>query len=180
MRPPLPTATDLRRSSAEELEALGQQSLREHLAAQAEVARAKHGPVTAAKLDALLQDLDCLRHPVRLVFEFGEMAVHQLAQPGVDWRDPERNGRVLYVRPGLRDRPELLPLVVAYMVPVINYGEVIGDEHCLLYGAALLGLDEDDYYQRLCALADSLGAIKAQAPPLSALPRSGFPSPASS
>jgi hypothetical protein len=65
---------------------------------------------------------------------------------------------VLYLRPRLRDRPDLLPLAVAYMIPLINYGDIITDEHCLRYGATLLGLTEDDYYRKLCALADWLGA----------------------
>jgi hypothetical protein len=151
--------SDLRAMSPDELERLGQQSLREHLIAQAVVAHQKHGPLTADKLDAFLHDPDCLRHPVRLVFEFGEMAMHQFAQPDMDWRNTEQDGRVLYVRPLLRNQPDLLPLVVAYMVPLINYGDIISDEHCLLFGATLLGMMEDEYYQRLCALADMAGAV---------------------
>ncbi len=149
---------DLRKLSSVELEQLGQQSLREHILAQAIVAHQKHGPLTADKLDALFHDPDCLRHPVRLVFEFGEMAMHQFAQPDIDWRNTEQDGRVLYVRPPLRKRPDLLPLAVAYMIPLINYGDIISDDHCLLYGATLLGLMENEYYQQICALADFMGA----------------------
>lgn len=153
-----PQTTDLRKLSPAELEQLGQQSLREHLVAQAIVAHQKHGPLTADTLDALLHDPDCLRHPVRLVFEFGEMAMHQFAQPDIDWRNTEQDGRVLYVRPMLRERPDLLPLAVAYMIPLINYGDIINDDHCLSYGATLLGLLEDEYYRQLCDLSDLLGA----------------------
>lgn len=149
---------DLRKLSWAELEQLGQQSLREHLVAQAIVAHQKHGPLTADGLDALLRDPDCLRHPVRLVFEFGEMAMHQFAQPDIDWRNTEQDGRVLYLRPLLRDRVDLLPLAVAYMLPLINYGDIITDEHCLLYGATLLAMMEGEYYEQLCAMSDSLGA----------------------
>jgi len=149
---------DLRKLSSAELEQLGQQSLCEHLAAQAIVAHQKHGPLTAEKLDALLHDPDCLRHPVRLVFEFGEMGMHQFAQPDIDWRNTDQDGRVLYVRPLLRDCPDLLPFAVAYMIPLINYGDIITDEHCLLYGATLLGMMEEEYYHQLCALSDLLGA----------------------
>jgi hypothetical protein len=148
-----------------ELEQLGQQSLREHLLAQAIVAHQKHGPLTAEKLDAVLRDPDCLRHPVRIVFEFGAMAMHQFAQPDIDWRNREQEGRVLYVRPLLRQRPDLLPLAVAYMIPLINYGDIISDEHCLLYGATLLGMIEDEYYRQLCALSDFLGAETRLAAP---------------
>jgi len=149
---------DLRKLNPEQLEQLGQDSLREHLLAQAVVAHQKHGPVTADKLEALLHDPDCLRYPVRLVFEFGEMAMNQFAQPDFDWRNQEQNGRVLYVRPLLRGRPDLLPLAVAYMIPLINYGDIVTDEHCLRYGAALLGMMEEEYYQAICNLADLVGA----------------------
>ena len=100
---------DLRKLSPAELEQLGQDSLREHILAQAVVAHQKHGPLTVDKLESLLTDPECLRHPTRLVFEFGEMAMHQFAQPDIDWRNTEQDGRVLYVRPLLRDRPDLAP-----------------------------------------------------------------------
>ncbi|MCF7730363.1 MAG: hypothetical protein K9N23_01695 [Akkermansiaceae bacterium] len=154
----LRNAADIRKLSPAELEALGQHSLRGHLQAQAEVAHLKHGPLTADTLAALLQDPECLRHPVRLVFEFGQMAMHQFAHPDIDWRNPDQDGRVLYLRPLLRQSPHLLPLAVAYMIPLINYGDVVTDGHCLLYGATLLGMTEDEYYNDLCALADNLGA----------------------
>lgn len=149
---------DLRRMSAAELEKLGQDSLRDHILAQAVVAHQNHGPLTFDKLDRLLNDPECVRHPTRLVFEFGEMAMHQFAQPDIDWRNQENDGRVLYMRPLLRERPDLVVLAVAYMIPLINYGDIISDEHCLRYGAALLGLMEVEYYQQMCALADLVGA----------------------
>ncbi len=149
---------DVRNMSNAELERLGQQSLLEHLVAQADVARRKHGPLSAGKLEELLHDPVCLRHPTRIVFEFGEMAMHQFAQPETDWRNTEQDGRVLYVRPLLRDRPDLLPLAAAYMIPLINYGEVIRDEHCLAYGSTLLGMTVEEFYQSICRLADLVGA----------------------
>jgi hypothetical protein len=45
-----------------------------------------------------------------------------------------------YLRPPLRDHPDLVVLAVAYMIPVINYGEIVTDEHCRCYGTTLLGL----------------------------------------
>lgn len=156
--PELADAAALRRLSPGQLEALGQTSLREHLRAQAVLAHARYAPLTAEKLPTLLRDPDCLRYPVRLVFEFGEMAAHQFAEPGMDFRDPTGQGRVLYLRPCLREHPEGVVLAVAYMIPVINYGPVITDEHCLLYGATLLGLMVEEFYRRVCEMADRCGA----------------------
>ncbi len=158
MSDPEPSSADLRRMTPAQLEQLGKESLKQHLSAQAVAAHQKYGPLTAKNLDAFLQDKECVRHPVRLVFELGEMALHQFAQPDVDWRNEEEDGRVLYVRPVLQDRPDLLPLAVAYMIPVLNYGDIITDAHCLAYGATLMGLMEEEFYQQVCAMADWVGA----------------------
>jgi hypothetical protein len=155
---------DLRRLSASELIRLGENSLREHVAAQAVVAHQRHAPLTFARLDALLSDPECLRYPTRLVFEFGEMAGHQFAEPGPDLRNPEQDGRVLYLRPLLRDRPDLALLAVAYMIPVINYGDIVTDEHCVRYGATLLGMMGEEFYDAVCRMADYVGAEVQQAP----------------
>ncbi|MBI5693383.1 MAG: hypothetical protein HZC55_25180 [Verrucomicrobia bacterium] len=149
---------ELRQMSEAELEQVGQQSLRSHVVAQAQVARARHAPFHGESLESFLRDPECLRHPVRLVFEFGEMAMHQFGQPDIDWRNTAEDGRVLYLRPVLRDRPDLILLAVAYLVPLINYGDVVSDEACVAYGAALLGMDEQAFYTRICALADLVGA----------------------
>jgi hypothetical protein len=149
---------EIRRMSTTDLEQLAQDSLRDHLLAQAVLAHRKHGPLTFHQLESLLTDPDCVRHPTRLVFEFGTMAMHQFAQPDVDWRNTEQDGRVLYLRPLLRDHPALVVLAVAYMIPLINYGALITDEHCLRYGATLLGLTEAEFLTEICRLADVAGA----------------------
>ena len=86
------------------------------------------------------------------------MASHQFAQPDLDWRNTAENGRVLYIRPSLRDRIDLIPLAVSYLIPVINFGDIVDDSHCLAYGAALFGMDKATYYRRICTLADFVGA----------------------
>ena len=149
---------ELRRMGTAELEELGQRSMLDHVVSQAEVAREKHGPVTFEKLESLLCDPVCVRHPVRLVYEFGEMALHQFAQPDHDWRDDTGRGRVLYLRPTLKEDPSLVVLAVAYFIPVINYGDVASDAHCTAYGAALLGMSREDFYRQVCTLADQAGA----------------------
>lgn len=161
--PDLNRVENLRKLSPAELEGLGQQSLRDHLLAQAAVARDRYPILTENSMEAMLRDPLCLRYPVRLVFEFGEMALHQFAQPDIDWRNTSQDGRVLYVRPLLKNHPELLPFAVAYMIPVINYGNIVTDAHCLAFGTELLGLTEDTFYSKLCSLADLLG-VESKSP----------------
>ena len=52
---------------------------------------------------------------------------------------------------------EALPLLIAYHIVCINYGDIAADEDALAYCAALNGLDEETCYQHLCAFADELG-----------------------
>jgi len=150
-------AGDLRRLSPAELAKLGEGSLRKHIAAQAVVAHQKYAPLTFARLDAFLSDPECVRYPTRLVFEVGEMAAHQFAQPGPDPLKSEPDARVLYLRPALRDRPDLALLAVAYMIPAINYGDLVTDDHCVGYGATLLGMTDDGFYEAVCRMADCVG-----------------------
>lgn len=146
--------------AAAELAEEADRCLREHLLSLADIARARYPDPIPAQLEALLQDPDCVRRPHRLVFAVGTMAAHQFAQPGPD---PRGSGQVFQIRPALRDRPDLLPLAVAYLVPVINYGaDLVTDEHCLAYAARLLGQDEETCYRRLCSMADELGLVAVE------------------
>jgi hypothetical protein len=154
---PSASPAQLRQLSSAELAALGERSLREHLLAQARTAHQEHGPLTPATLVAFLADRKYVRYPTRLAFEFGDMAAHQFAQPGLDPSNPP-DGRILYLRPALRARPDWIALAVAYMTPLLNYGDIITDEHCLLFGATLQGLMTDEFYRQICAMADLAGA----------------------
>lgn len=153
----LQTVDQLRRMSTSELIQVGEDSLLNRIREQAQEARQRHGGLGPANLQSFLQDPDAVRYPTRLVLEYGEMGVHQFAQPEPDYRNP--GGCMLYVRPILGQRPDLLALAVSYMIPIINYGELISDKHCLAYGAALMGLDEETYYRRICEMADFTGAL---------------------
>jgi hypothetical protein len=155
----LNTVDELRRMSAAELADVGEDSLKVRLREQGQEARDKHGPLSPSNIETILSDPDCVRHPTRLVLEFGEMSMHQFAHPDVDVRDETGRGRVIYLRPALGKRPDLMALAVSYMIPVINYGDkMIGDEHCQVYGASIMGLSEKNYYNAICDLAEFVGA----------------------
>lgn len=154
----LETAEEVRRLSDAELTQLGEDSLMDHLRHQATEARERHGGLKSGNIETFLDDRDCVRYPTRLVLEFGEMGPHQFAQPDRDYRANHAEARVIYLRPILGKRPDLIALAVSYMIPVINYGQIITDDHCLEYGAHLLGIPSDVYYERICDLAEFVGA----------------------
>lgn len=82
----------------------------------------------------------------------------QFAQPEPN---PRGDGYVLYVHPSLQGRADDLVRVVLYFIPLINYGALVSDEHCLIIGATVLGLTMVEYYEQLCDLAESIGVAVA-------------------
>ena len=51
---------------------------------------------------------------------------------------------------------DLIPLLIAYYIPSVNYGDVVSHVEAELFGATLLSLDVDEYYKILCSVADSV------------------------
>jgi hypothetical protein len=128
----------------------------EHLRAKAAAARARYGPaIDAAALTRLLADRDVVRWPTELSFDARPLQAGEFAYPQPLGFHPS-DGFCLFVHPHFEPRPMDLPLLVAYHIPSINYGGIVEPRHAELYGATLLGLDVEAYYQALCALADSI------------------------
>ena len=148
----------LRSLTEQDLAREGEDGLAHHLFERATYARLKYNGLAYENIETFLQDPECVRYPTRILYEYGEMAMHQFAQPELDYRNISGRSYILYLRPDLKNRPDLIPLAIAYMVPLINYGEIIKDDHCVKYGAALLGMDEDAYYAKVCEMAEIVKA----------------------
>lgn len=133
------------------LKRYGHEALRAHVLQIADLGRQRHGPVKdPVALAALLMDRDCVRFETELVFDDAPLA------PGL-FADVVAKGdqrRTLYVHPIFRERPADLPLVVAYHIPSICYGKMASSDDAEAYGARLLDLEVDEYYARLCSLAE--------------------------
>ncbi len=129
-----------------------------HLKAKATAARHKYGPqIDADAIRRMLQDPEVVRYPTTIEFDAAALQAPEFAHPrplGFHASD----GYCLFVHPHFRGQPENLPFLVAYHIPSINYGGIAEAEHAELYGATLLGLDVETYYQALCELADSIPA----------------------
>ena len=135
-----------------------QRAFRDHLVKKATAARLKYGLyIDAAAIVQMLADPEVVRYPTTLVWDARPLMPHEFACPrplGFHASD----GFCLFVHPHFRTQQEILPLLVAYHIPVINYGDIIQPRDAELFGATLLGLDNDSYYQALCELADSMAA----------------------
>jgi hypothetical protein len=130
----------------------------EHLKAKAAAARLKYGlHIDAEAIRTMLGDREVVRYPTSIEFDATPLQAHEFACPqplGFHAGD----GYCLFVHPHFRRQPENLPLLVAYHIPSINYGGIVEPRHAELYGATLLGLEVETYYQALCELADSIPA----------------------
>ena len=131
-------------------------ALFEHARFAAQRAQARlGGPLNSASLDQFLTDSLCLRYPTRIIYDRTGLEPHQVAQP---FYRQSRDGIFcdLHVDPDLQKTPETNYLVVAYMAAVINYGDAATPELAELLGALLTGMDQETFYEKMCAVADSV------------------------
>lgn len=132
-----------------------------HLVEKAIAARRRYGgavdAVDADAIVAMLGDGETVRYPTTLIFDASPLQPHEFAYPqriGFHASD----GYALCVHPFFERQRASWPLLIAYHIPVINYGNVAEADDAELYGATLLGLDVEAYYDALCALADAMTA----------------------
>ncbi|MHC5001745.1 MAG: hypothetical protein ACYTJ0_01340 [Planctomycetota bacterium] len=138
-------------------EADGREALRDHLVAKAIEARQTYGPeIDAPAILAMLDDRTVVRYPTGLRFDAEPLEPGEFAWAAPLGGHPEQ-GYCLVVHPCFEDRPDVLPMLVAYHLPDINYGEVVTAADAELFAATLLGLEVEAYYGMLCTLVDGMG-----------------------
>ena len=131
-------------------------SLENHILVKTKEARQKYGEsIGTDEVLAMLSDAEVVRYKTRLVFDSDALNKGEFAFAQAIGAHPSE-GFILHVHPALEKSPEDLPLAIAYHMVVINYGDIAGSNEAELFGANLLGLEVDTYYDRLCAIADRL------------------------
>lgn len=134
----------------------GKRALRDHVLERAHLARRKHGPIIDdTAIMRILDDREIVRYPVGVRFDADALQAGEFAhaQP---LGDHPKQGFCLFVHPSFEPRRDMWPLLIAYHIPPVNYGDITEPEDCEAFGAALLGLDVEAYYTLLCEAADSL------------------------
>lgn len=147
--------SDLKTLSQEDLAREASHQLQQHMSTLSRDCLAKHGELNSNNLESFLMDRDCVRHPTRIVFDNTKLGSHQFAQPEWELKENEQ-GFVLYLHSALKDDPKRIILAVSYMLSIINYGEVVEDKHCALFGSAITGIPLAQYVDQIIELADSL------------------------
>ena len=141
---PLPTARE------------AQQSLRDHVQSKATEARLKcgGGRVDRAAIMKLLEDRSVVRYPLGVRFDAQPLRAGEFACLEALGGVPA-DGFCLFIHPMFDPVDDLIPLLIAYYIPSVNYGDVASHVEAELYGATLLSLDVEEYYRILCSVADS-------------------------
>jgi hypothetical protein len=133
------------------------QSLTAHVAVKGQELYEKYGPeLDWPELLRVLEDRACVRYPCEICFDADPLLAGEFAHPVPNGDRPE-DGFTMFVHPLFQNRLPEVPALVLYQLVAINYGEFASAEDAETFGAAALGLEREEYYQRLCRLADELG-----------------------
>jgi len=131
-------------------------ALKDHLGDKAMNARLSHGMyIDAETIIKMLDDPTFVRYPVSIRFDDEPLEPGEFALP-IALGDHPSAGFCLVIHPYFEQQPDAWPLLIAYHIPSINYGEIVSHDDAEHFGATLVGLENDTYYQALCELADSI------------------------
>lgn len=144
----------------------GYEALRGHVAERAFLAREKHGPtIDLEVMRQILADPEVMRFPTVLRFDAEELISGEFAW-AAPLGDKPSDGFAIVVHPQFEKRLDVLPLLIAYHIVSVNYLDVVTHVEAELFGATLLGLTTDEYYERLCKFADELPGPKPNFTPV--------------
>ncbi|NOX59509.1 MAG: hypothetical protein GXP29_11720 [Planctomycetes bacterium] len=141
----------------------GRLSLRGHVVDKAHAARMRHlgesnrGHIDSEMMLRMLDDGELVRYPTGIRFDAEPLQAGEFAYPQPIGDTPSQ-GYCIFIHPIFENEREHWPLLIAYHIPSINYGDIVGHEDAELFGATLLGMETEDYYEAICRLADTLPA----------------------
>jgi hypothetical protein len=134
------------------------QTLSAHVTAKGLEIREKYGPeIGWDQLQQILLDRTCVRYPCKVVFDESLLLSGEFAHPLPNGSRPE-DGFTLYVHPIFLRQRQQVAFLVLYQLVLVNYGEFASPEDAEIFGASALGLPREEYYNRVCQMADQLGA----------------------
>jgi hypothetical protein len=133
------------------------QSLNSHICSKAEEIRARYGPhIGSAELGAMLDDRSAVRYPCAIVFDAEPLREGEFAHPVPNGDDPEAGFKIC-IHPFFGIQPDKVPYLVLYQLVLFNYGPFASADDAETFGAGVLGISKEEYYQSLCEMADQLG-----------------------
>lgn len=133
----------------------GKTALRDHVIEKGLEIYQKYGPIIGpSELEKILRDSKCVKFPTRIEFTV-EMDPGLFARTAEDPNNTERS-YIVYVHEFFKDKPGYIPMLVLYHLVTINYGDFANHEDAEFFGASALGIEVEEYYQKLCELTDMI------------------------
>ena len=133
-----------------------QQSLNNHVAQKGDEIQEKYGPHIGWKeLLDILEDRSFVRYSCEIAFDASPLLPGEFAHPVCNGRRPEEGFKIC-VHPFFSLQPAQVPYMVLYQLVLVNYGEFASADDAETFGSHALGVSKEDYYGRLCDLADQL------------------------
>ncbi|MDB6114069.1 MAG: hypothetical protein JWQ83_543 [Lacunisphaera sp.] len=141
------------------------QSLTAHIATKGAEIRAKFGPhIGFQELERLLADRDYTRYPVEIIFSATGLLDGEFAHPFPKGTNPE-DGFTVHVHPYFATQLAYVPALVLYQLVLVNYGDFASPTDAEIFGAGVLGIGQEKYYEGLCEMADLVSEGIATAAP---------------
>ena len=127
-----------------------------HAAEKAKEIRKKYGPtIDYPTLLRIFEDRESIRYPVEIRF------VSDGIEPGLFGKteqvseDPS-DGYIVFLHENFKDRTDVLPVLLLYQSVLVNYDELASANDAEIFGAGVLGMERDDYYELIVELTDGL------------------------
>ena len=137
----------------------GYEALRGHLVGRAVACRNKYeirgDNLSWSTLLQILEDRDIVRFPVEVCFTDEGLMRGEFAIPSPVGESATEGFRLL-IRPFFQGDEEALVTLVLYHLSSVNYLDIVTTKEAELFGAAMLGIEVEDYYQRVCRYADRM------------------------
>jgi hypothetical protein len=131
-------------------------ALSSHAAATGAEIQRKYGPqIGWPELLRILEDRSCVRYPCEIAFDAAQLQVGEFAYPAQKALRPEE-GFIIFLHPRLKEDLQAAAALLLYQLVAVNYGSFASAEDAESFGAAVLGITKDEYYEKVCHLADGL------------------------
>ncbi len=146
------------------------ESMNLHLRQKAQEIIDKYGAVNSLSvLMDVMSDRKFVRYPVQVIYDSKQVDAGLFIKTEMNMSEqnhqPEEDDDYIkqaersydfFVHECFEGQPDkLLPLIL-YHLPSVNYGEIATFEDSEVFASALLQMSQDDYYQLVCDLADSI------------------------
>ncbi|MBT3032244.1 MAG: hypothetical protein AB2672_19820 [Candidatus Thiodiazotropha endolucinida] len=103
---------------------------------------------------SMLEDRKSVRYPVniRFVSEGIEPGMFGKTEPVSD--NPE-DGYTILLHSYYKNRHDDIPALILYQLVLVNYGDLATANDAEIFGATVLGMDRDAYYNQIASLVDA-------------------------